>query len=143
MKQLSEQFVQEVTKDYLANRYKRTARRRNIFAKIEVRTKKQYGGKRADGVIAFKHWWKGTYVVSFEAKSFKTLASMKPQTDYKYLLKNSLWAGLIICILSGSFFFLYKSEVSNWQLWAPLLAFLGGALTYAIVPWSACTNKRV
>jgi len=142
-KQITEYTVQQLAKNYFLKKYRKKAKRKAIFADIEMRTKKQYGGKRADGLIAFRSWWRGEYVISFEAKSYKTIASMKAETDYLYLLINSLMGGLLVCVLSGCFFFIYKSDNIHEQFWMPTLAFLVGSILYAILTWNDYTHKGV
>ena len=73
---------------------------RSFFAKEEVRTKKEYGAKRADGLLVFRHWLWGQYVVSMEAKSYKTMPALKPRLDPYKLMWNSLKVGGAICLLS-------------------------------------------
>lgn len=143
MPRLAEITVQKVALEYLRKRYKRRMWFRKIYAQIEVRTKKEFGNKRADGLLAFKHWLLGTYVVSMEAKSFKTLPAMKPYRDDWQFVRNCLWAGLVICILSGAFFWGYHVNDGLWQFLLPFNAFLGGAIIYGIVTFKHFTHKRV
>ena len=56
MSRMAEVTVQAKALNYLKKQYKRKARGGNIFAQAEVRTKKEYGSKRADGLLAYKHW---------------------------------------------------------------------------------------
>ena len=105
MAKLEERTVQEVALKYLEKYYKRKARRRKIFSKIEVRTKKKYGGKRADGFLAFqKRFRRKPYVVSMESKSYKTQKVITPRLDKKMWRRNSIWYGLYIAVGSGSWF---------------------------------------
>lgn len=143
MPRLAEITVQKVALQRLKKRYRRRAWMRKMFAKIEVRTKKEFGSKRADGLLAFRHWLWGTYVVSMEAKSFKTLPAMKPYRDDWKLVRNSLWAGLMICIVSGAFFWSYRFADGFWQFLIPFNAFLGGAIIYGFVTFRHHTHKKV
>ncbi|MFK7933545.1 MAG: hypothetical protein AB8G22_08540 [Saprospiraceae bacterium] len=143
MPRLAEITVQKVALEYLKKRYRRRAWMRKIFAKIEVSTKKEFGSKRADGLLAFRHWLWGTYVVSMEAKSFKTLPAMKPYRDDWQLVRNSLWAGLVVCILSGAFFWSYRVNDGLWQFLIPFNAFLGGAILYGFLTFRHAAHKKV
>ena len=132
MSRMAETTVQGIALSYLEKRYRRRARRGRIFAEPEVRTKKEHGSKRADGLLAFKHWLWGVYVVSLEAKSYKTLPAINPKLDRQLFAFNVIRAGLIISILSGAFFFLYKWNDGFWQFIIPGGVFLlsGGAYAW-------------
>ncbi len=131
MKRLSESFVQNSSLAYLlkANKFKSTNGK--FFAKKEVRTKRKYGSKRADGLLAYRHWIWGIYTISIEAKSFKTLPAIKPYQDDKLLFKNSLKAGGMICIASGAIFAFLKMNDGFLQYLLPLNVFVLTALLYA------------
>ncbi|NRB65164.1 MAG: hypothetical protein HRU40_19465, partial [Saprospiraceae bacterium] len=101
MGKLSETKVQMVALNYLTQKYRRKAKRNRVFADIEVRTRREAGGGRADGLLAYRNFWGGLRVVSMEAKSYNTLGAIRPRLSYKLLLWNSLRAGLLICLLSG------------------------------------------
>lgn len=131
MSRLAESTVQTIAIKYLEKQYKRRARRGRIFAEPEVRTKKEHGSKRADGLLAFRHWLWGVYVVSLEAKSHKTLPAINPKLDKQLFAFNAVRAGLLISILSGTFFFLYKWDDGFWQFIVPALVFLIGGGAYA------------
>lgn len=143
MPRLAESTVQRVALEHLQQYYNRRAWMRKIFAQIEMRTKKEYGSKRADGLIAFRHWLWGTYVISMEAKSYNTLTAMKPYRDDWLFLRNCLWAGLLICILSGAFFWSYRINDGFWQFLLPFNAFLGGAILYGMATFRHFTHKKV
>jgi len=143
MARLAEITVQKIALEYLRKRCKRRWWIGKIYAQIEARTKRKFGSKRADGLLAFKHWLFGTYVISMEAKSFKTLPAMRPYRDDWRLVKNSLWAGLVICIISGAFFFSYRLNDGLWQFLIPFNAFLGGAILYGITTFRHYSHKRV
>lgn len=143
MANLLEITVQNSAQDFLAKRYGGLTGTRKLFSKTEVRTKKKYGGKRADGLLAYKHWLFGTYVVSMEAKSYKTLPAMKPKFDAWFFLKNCFQAGLIICIVSGAFFAIYKTDDSLLQFIIPMNAFLVGTLLYGVLTFTNYSNKIV
>lgn len=143
MARLIEATVQRTAIEYLTKYYQRRGLRRRVFSDMEVRTKKKYGSKRADGLIAYKHWLWGTYVVSMEAKSYKTLPAMKPYRDNKRFIINCLWAGLLICILSGAFFWLYRMDDGLWQFLMPFNAFAMGAIAYGVITRKHFTHKKV
>ncbi len=143
MTRLTENKVQTHAMAFLRKKYRRRAKRKSLFAKEEVRTKKTYGSKRADGLLAFKHWWWGLYVVSMEAKSHKTLPAIQAKSDFYKLLWNSLKAGLIFSIVSGAAFAIYKMNDQLFQYLLPLNAFVVGALFYALFTLNSYRNKTL
>ena len=144
MAKLAETTVQQTAVDYLETKYyDGKAKNRKIFAEIEVYTRKKYGGKRADGLLAFKHWLWGTYVVSVEAKSYKTLGAIKPFRDNALLIRNCIKAGFIFCVITGSFFALYKMDDGFWQYLLPLNTFILGGLIYGFVTRKSHRHKVV
>lgn len=140
---LIENTVQNSAQKFLENYYQGIFSKKRIFSQTEVRVKNKYGGKRADGLLVFKHWLWGTYVVSMEAKSSKTLPAMKPKFDAWFFIRNCLTSGLIICILSGSFFFFYKLEDTFLSIILPFNAFLIGTLIYGILTFTNYSHKVV
>jgi hypothetical protein len=143
MSNLSEKVVQETAQAFLYHRYRKKARRGKIFSKMEVRTRRQYGGKRADGLLAFHHYIWGAYAVSMEAKSLKTLASMKPVRSSNLLLWNSFKAGLICCILSGMFFAIYRLDDGFMQILLPLNTLVCSAIIYGFFTSNSYRHKTV
>lgn len=141
MAHLSEQVVQLAAQEYLLRRYQRRATG-SVYSQIEARTKSSIGGKRADGLLAFKSFLLGIYVVSMEAKSYKTLAAIKPYRDNKLLLWNSLKGGILFCILSGAFFFLFKLDDGFVQYLLPLDVAVMGAILYALFTQNSFKHKR-
>ena len=138
-----ERKVQVITQKFLKNKYRKKARGNRIFSQLEMRTKKKYGSKRADGFLACRHLLWGEYVVSVEAKSRKTLPAIKPYLDHFLLLKNSAKAGMTFCILSGAFFFLYKNPDGLFQFLIPLYAFMISGLIYALLTWNSYKHKTI
>ncbi|MEM1322583.1 MAG: hypothetical protein AAGG75_20125 [Bacteroidota bacterium] len=128
--------------DYLRKRYQARARRGRVYWQEEARTQRRYGGKRADGLVVFRHLLWGTYVVSMEAKSFRTLSAIKPRGDLGQLLGNALKAGLVFCLLSGAYAALFKMDDGFIQFFLPLHAFLIGAILYSILTYKS-TRHRV
>jgi len=138
-----ERKVQERALQYLRKRYKRKARKGQLFAKMEVRTRRKYGSKRADGVLAFQHWLFGPYVVSMEAKSIKTLQAIKPYISKSRWWRNVLWSGLLICVASGAFFALFKMEDDLLQFLLPLNVFVIGGLIYGVLTLENGDHKKM
>lgn len=143
MANLSEKIVQDTAQTFLYNRYCRKARKGRIFSRTEVRTRQKFGGKRADGLLAFRHFLWGTYVISMEAKSFKTLSSIKPRRNDNLLILNSIKAGLKLCILSGMFFALYRMDDNFMQFILPLNAFVCGAIVFGFFTSHSYRHKTV
>ncbi|MCH2082861.1 MAG: hypothetical protein MK226_10755 [Saprospiraceae bacterium] len=143
MSRILESTVQEVALNFLKKYYQNYSFSEKIFAQTEVRTKKKYGSKRADGVIVFRHWLLGTYVVSMEAKSYKTLPAMKPRRDNALFLYNAFLAGVAISILSGAFFSFFKMNDGFWQIILPLNVFVLGALAYAFATSKSFKHKII
>lgn len=131
MSRLVETTVQAEAIKYLVKRYRPQGRKRKIFAQAEVRTKKKHGSKRADGLLAFRHWLWGTYVVSLEAKSYKTLPAIKPKLDRQLYAFNIFKVALAITVASGAFFFLYRWDDGFFQFIVPGTVFLLSGAGYA------------
>ncbi len=127
---LSEKIVQEKALKYLRKRYRIEARRGRIFAKAEVRTRKEYGGKRADGLLAYRSWLGRMRVISMEAKSHKTLAAIRLQRKDRKLIWKSILMGLFVCLGSGAFVFLFKMEDEYLRYAVPLNIMVASALLY-------------
>ncbi|MCP4441960.1 MAG: hypothetical protein GY810_23880 [Aureispira sp.] len=105
---LIERTVQDLALKYMEQYYKIKHNQRNIFANIEERTKKKYGMKRADGLLAYKLNAKKAYVISMEAKSHKTLPALKPYRVDKLWIRDSIWKGFLISLGSGSLFVAWR-----------------------------------
>ena len=142
MPALAERTVQEIALNHLRAHYARRARGR-MFSKMEVRTKKKYGGKRADGLIAYKHWVGGVEVVSIEAKSAKTLPHVRPYFDARTMVKNCLWLATVVTLASGSFMFFFKMGDGFWQFLVPLNVFFLSALSYGLFSWYSYKHRQV
>ena len=143
MANLSEKIVQDTAQAFLFDRYRKKARKGRIFSRTEVRTRQKFGGKRADGLLAFQHYLWGTYVISMEAKSFKTLSSIKPKRDDNLLIWNSVKAGLKFCIASGMFFAIYRMDDSFLQFILPLNMFVCGAIIFGFFTLHSYRHKTV
>lgn len=143
MSHLSEDFVRHQSVKFLERHYRFRARKRKVYTQEEATTKQRYGRKRADGLLAFKHLLWGTYVVSVEAKSIKTLPAIQPYSDYKRLLKNALKMGFYFCILSGAIFSLIKMDNIWVQFMLPLNALLLGAVFYAVLSFNSHRHQLI
>ncbi len=143
MTRLTENKVQSYAMAFLQKKYRAKAKAKNLFSKEEVRTRKEYGGKRADGLLAYEHWWRGICVVSMEAKSYKTLPAIQARLDFYKLLWNSLKAGLLVCIASGAVFAIYRMDDQLFQFLLPLNAFVIGGLTYGLLTINSYRNMTL
>ena len=143
MANLSEKVVQDTAQAFLYHKYRKKARKGRLFSRTEVRTRQKFGGKRADGLVAFQHFLWGTYVISMEAKSFKTLSTIKPRRDDNLLLWNSFKAGLKCCILSGMFFAIYRMDDSFLQFILPLNMLVCSAIIYGFFTSNSYRHKTV
>jgi hypothetical protein len=133
---LRETIVQVEALHFLRNRYRRRAFRGRIYAQTEVRTKPKYGGKRADGLIAYRRLLSGVEVIAIEAKSSKTLPSMKPIFKLNRFVWNCIKAGFLIAILTGAFCVFYKFEDFTTRILVPLNTFAVGALLYGLLTFN-------
>ena len=130
MPRLSEAYVQRHAQAYLERHYCRFRRRKRYFSEIEVVTKRKYGGKRADGLLVYKRWLGGPYVVSMEAKSHKTLPAIRPELDWRRWLKNCvLFFGCIVG-LTFAFGAYFYQPVGVYRWLVPLNFGLIAALGY-------------
>jgi hypothetical protein len=143
MANLSEKIVQDTAQTFLYNWYRKKARKGLVFSRTEVRTRQKFGGKRADGLLAFQHYLWGTYVISMEAKSFKTLSAIKPKRDDNLLIWNSIKAGLKFCVLSGMFFALYRMDDGFLQFILPLNMFVCGSMIFGFFTLQSYRHKTV
>lgn len=123
---LEEITVQKRAQAYLEQYYKIKHGQRHLFSNIEERTKKKYGMKRADGLLAYKLNNRRAYVVSMEAKSHKTLPALRPYRVNKVWIKDSIWKSFLFTLASGVLFFAWRQD--GWLVLMPFgvwfLAFL-------------------
>jgi len=132
-RRLSERKVQNVSLDHLKKYYKFKHNERRIYNNIEERTKKEYGMKRADGLLAYKLNKKKAYVISMEAKSHKTLPALKPYRVNNLWLKDGLWKGLLFTIITGVIFFVWKGDGVLERLVFPLGVWIGATLLHMLI----------
>ena len=130
---LSELKVQRAAQKLLVRRYEGKSWGKQIFSQLEVRTKPKYGGKRADGLLAFKHLLWGEFVVSMEAKSFKTLDAIRPYKDHGSIILGSIRWGFYTLIGSGAGVALIKEEAFLLKIGFPMIMFLLGAILYILL----------
>ncbi|WMX14301.1 MULTISPECIES: hypothetical protein [unclassified Aureispira] len=114
---LEEITVQKRAQSYLEQYYKIKHGKRHLFSNIEERTKKQYGMKRADGLLAYKLNKRRAYVVSMEAKSHKTLPALRPYRVNKVWIKDSIWKSFLFTLASGVLFFAWRQD--GWLVLMP------------------------
>ena len=143
MAELSEATVQRHAQVFLERYYRRVSRGRRFFSQIEVTTKSRYGSKRADGLLVFRRWLSGTYVVSMEAKSRKTLRAIRPETDWRRWLRNCglLAASTAAIITLFSHFFYPLSGALQWLF--PLNFGLLLGLLYGLISRSSYRHQMV
>lgn len=101
---LIEREVQEVAEAHLEQYYKIKHNVKHFYSNLEERTKRKFGMKRADGMMAYKLSAKKAYVISMEAKSHKTLPALKPYRVDKLWRRDSMWKGFLFCMLTGVLF---------------------------------------
>jgi hypothetical protein len=131
-KRLIELTVQNAAQAYLKQYYKIKHNQSHIFSNIEERTKKEYGMKRADGLLAYKLNDKRAYVISMEAKSHKTLPALRPYRVNSIWVKDSIWKGFLFIIGTGIIFFIWKGDGAMQRLLLPLGAWVGAALVHLL-----------
>jgi hypothetical protein len=138
-----EKTVQKRALKYLENYYQNKILRRKIFAAQEVRTKRVFGGKRADGLLVYRSRLSAKpFVVSMEAKSIKTLPSIQPYQDYRRWARNCLKVGFSLCLASGLLFaFLQDPERLNWKV--PFAFSILSGLSFGLLSWNNYRHKTV
>lgn len=114
---IEEIYVQKAAQGYLDKYYKIKHGQNNCYSNIEERTKKQYGMKRADGLLAYKLNRKKAYVVSMEAKSHKTLPALKPYRVNKLWIQDSIWNGFLFTLATGVLFLAWRND--GWLVLLP------------------------
>ena len=138
-----ERTVQNKAQEFLEKKYRRKAKGKRIFSKTEMPTKKKYGSKRADGFLAFRHFFWGNYVVSVEAKSQKTLPAMRPYRDEFIMVKNCLTMGFYCCLGSGAFFALFKMDDNLFRFLIPIYTLIISALIYGLFTWRSYRHQTM
>lgn len=109
-KRLEEITVQKKAQAYLEQYYKIKHGQRHVYSNIEERTKKKYGMKRADGLLAYKLNNNRAYVVSMEAKSHKTLPALKPYRVNKVWIRDSIWKAFLFTLATGMLFLAWRGD---------------------------------
>lgn len=141
MDRMIESTVQARALDFLHDYYSNRGSGR-IFKKKEVRTKKEYGGKRADGLLVYKGWT-GIHVVSMESKSHKTFAAIRPTRSTAKWLKNTLWVSFLFSTMTGGLVSLYRMENFQDGLIYFGLTFMLGFVAYGYFRWNSASNQEV
>lgn len=140
---MTEKEIQHRAVQFLEQHYKRQAKGGRLFADVEMRTRQKFGGKRADGLLAFNHWLWGKVVVSLEAKSMKTLRAVKPHWDGWLMLRNCIRAGFVTALVSGAWMAVYRMNDGFWQFLLPINVFVLGALAYGFFTFRTYRHQRV
>lgn len=97
---LRERTVQIKALDELRKFYSQRENNENLYSSIEVRTRKEKGNKRADGIICFETKNKQIYTVSLEAKSHKTLGQLTSWVSDDKIGVQSIIVSAIITLLA-------------------------------------------
>lgn len=129
-KRLAEITVQKKAQAYLEQYYRIKRGQSHFYSNIEERTKKEYGMKRADGLLVYKRNSKRAYVVSMEAKSYKTLPALRPYRVNKIWIKDSMWKGLLLTVVTGSLFLVWRGDGWVMRLLVPFVVWLIGTLVH-------------
>ncbi len=129
-KRLPEITVQKKAQAYLEQYYRIKHGRAPLYSNLEERTKREYGMKRADGLLAYKRNKKRAYVISMEAKSHKTLPALRPYRVDKLWIQDSIWKGLLFTIVTGTLFLVWRGEGWAERLLLPLGVWLGATLIH-------------
>ena len=122
--------------------YQRKARGR-VYSQLEVRTKKEHGSKRADGFLAFRNWVWGTYTVSMEAKSYKTLPAVRPFFDMKKYIVSCIRTGLLFALVGAGISYALDWDEGGIFLFFPGMLFLLGGLLNAVLRHDSFRNYQM
>lgn len=112
---ITELVVQKAAQSYLVQYYKLKRQPKKLYSALEERTKKKYGMKRADGLLAYAKSKRKAYVVSMEAKSHKTLPALKPYRMNKVWISDSIWKAFLGTLASGTIFLLWRANELGMQ----------------------------
>ena len=116
MSRLTERYVQKQSIEFLKDYYENKFDIGVPFSKQEVRTTKEFNGKRADGLLCFNSSKQNEHTVSIEAKSHKTLGSLLAYWNDDKLIKQVLLIALPIGLLT-----IYFTSSMTWY-WISLIA---------------------
>lgn len=117
MTKLRERTVQAKALYELERRY-RMRGAKYVYACCEVRTKKEKGGKRADGLICFKQENGQYYTVSLEAKSHRTLGNLVSFVNDNKLGKYCVASAAAVTFLTMVLMISFSSLM--WYILAPI-----------------------
>jgi hypothetical protein len=127
---LEEITVQKRAQTYLEQYYKIKHGQQHLFSNIEERTKKKFGMKRADGLLAYKLNKRRAYVVSMEAKSHKTLPALRPYRVNKVWVRDSIWKSFLFTLATGVLFFAWRQD--GWLVLMPFVVWFLAALVHML-----------
>lgn len=130
---LSELVVQKKAQAYLEQYYRIKHGKAPLYSNIEERTKRAYGMKRADGLLAYKLNNKRAYVISMEAKSHKTLPALRPYRVNKLWIKDSIWKGLLFTIVTGVLFLVWRGDGWLMRFALPMGVWLAATLIHLVL----------
>lgn len=97
---LSEKYVQDAALEFLEKYYFEKVSPVIIHSRKEVVVKKEYGGGRADGLIVMQKPNDELFVVSMEAKSYKTWFNIYAYDDDSKFLKHIIAISVIISLIA-------------------------------------------
>ncbi|MFK7798568.1 MAG: hypothetical protein AB8E82_14035 [Aureispira sp.] len=132
-KRLTELVVQQKAQTYLEQYYKIRHGKKHLYSNLEERTKKKYGMKRADGLLAYKLNKRRAYVVSMEAKSHKTLPALRPYRVNKVWIQDSIWKGLLFTLATGVLFLVWRGDGWLMRFFLPLGVWLTATLVHLLL----------
>lgn len=132
-KRLTELVVQQKAQAYLEQYYKIRHGKKHFYSNLEERTKKKYGMKRADGLLAYKLNKRRAYVVSMEAKSHKTLPALRPYRVNKVWIRDSIWKGLLFTLATGVLFLIWRGDGWLMRFLLPLGVWVGATLLHLLL----------
>ncbi len=140
---LQEKTVQKRAMSFLENYYDNRLMRRKMFIAEEVRTKSVFGGKRADGLLAYRSRLSAKpFVVSMEAKSFKTLPALKPYQDMQRWLWNVVRFSVFLFMGSGLFYFVGQGT-ANADIYIPIIWCLLAGMAFGLLTWNSYRHQTV
>lgn len=140
---MQEKTVQRRAMRFLEKYYDNRLVRRRMFVAEEVRTKRVFGGKRADGLLVYKSRLSAKpFVVSMEAKSLKTLPAIKPYQDMSRWLWNILRFALFLCFATGLAFVAGQGQ-RNLEIYVPLIWCLLAGITFGLLTWKSYRHQTI
>lgn len=140
---MQEKTVQKRAMSFLEKYYDNRLLRRRMFVAEEVRTKRVFGGKRADGLLAYKSRLSAKpFVVSMEAKSLKTLPAIKPYQDMGRWWWNSMRFALFLCFATGLAYIAGQGQTFV-AIYVPIIWCLMAGITFGLLTWSSYRHQTI